>query len=244
MIYIPIWWYSNEIKLIGAMRIKRKFTFQSGDIQICSSWLMMYCAISFTFQSGDIQINFKSVPAPASIVFTFQSGDIQIRFQIEITCRNKSIYIPIWWYSNAVGKTTVFDAFCIYIPIWWYSNLIWQMKNLPEIFHLHSNLVIFKLHFSVSIISNRVWIYIPIWWYSNVSLYSFAHSSPPLFTFQSGDIQIYCKYTYSFNCPCIYIPIWWYSNFSAPEILFIVQYIYIPIWWYSNNVWYPDSLII
>ena len=120
--------------------------------------------------------------------FTFQSGDIQIYLFFFVIIIHKTIYIPIWWYSNNSKRRKGKASKDIYIPIWWYSN------------------------FSVSVIPTTIWrIYIPIWWYSNhhiqascsIRLYylhsnlvifkftpSCVNSLPSIFTFQSGDIQI------------------------------------------------------
>ena len=57
------------------------------------------------------------------------------------------------------------------------------------------------------------------------------------FTFQSGDIQIYRAVEDLAMQNAIYIPIWWYSNHPKTNEYLPLLPIYIPIWWYSNNRW-------
>ena len=122
--------------------------------------------ITFTFQSGDIQIGIGMYNHVGIYAFTFQSGDIQIIFRSALFTWYKSIYIPIWWYSNTLADLNnilfeqkfTFQSGDIQMPDGTYHQ--WQNSNL------HSNLVIFK--YNIIVESN----------------------SQFEFTFQSGDIQI------------------------------------------------------
>ena len=85
-------------------------------------------------------------------------------------------------------KGYILRLFLIYIPIWWYSNFS-----------------------SFVVITQSTAIYIPIWWYSNYSVLAVILCFV-IFTFQSGDIQIFILSNSLFLHFKIYIPIWWYSN--------------------------------
>ena len=99
----------------------------------------------FTFQSGYIQIKLFNISFDKLLSFTFQSGYIQILF-------------PIYWH---------YLLYFLYIPIWLYSNKPALLKATLRQLSLHSNLVIFKLIYT-------------LYWYALCTC----------FTFQSGYIQI------------------------------------------------------
>ena len=123
------------------------FTFQSGYIQIdylrhysshqvalhsnlvIFKWSTEKGIISscFTFQSGYIQIKLFNISFDKLLSFTFQSGYIQILF-------------PIYWH---------YLLYFLYIPIWLYSNKPALLKATLRQLSLHSNLVIFKLIYTL-----------------------------------------------------------------------------------------------
>ena len=75
----------------------KKFTFQSGDIQILERMLARRnLEPKFTFQSGDIQIGKDKKFEELYDLFTFQSGDIQILGLCQKYIMTLFIYIPIW----------------------------------------------------------------------------------------------------------------------------------------------------
>ena len=80
-----------------------RFTFQSGDIQISYDELKALAKDKFTFQYGDTSLLQKNLKRQ----FTFQSGNIQIKPTSVGMKRTRSIYIPIWWYSNGINDISV-----------------------------------------------------------------------------------------------------------------------------------------
>ena len=137
---------------------------QSGDIQISYDELKALAKDKFTFQYGDTSLLQKNLKRQ----FTFQSGNIQIKPTSVGMKRTRSIYIPIWWYSNGINDISV----CVDNDEFTFQSGDIQMIKLNGyhsncICNLHSNLVIFKL-----------------------ILFLILVFSPIKFTFQSGDIQI------------------------------------------------------
>ena len=96
------------------------FTFQSGDIQICTSFCKDYSKNKFTFQSGDIQINvnYVDVGEAENTVFTFQSGDIQIGAILTIYNSNQTFTFQSGDIQISKSKSLIVMQFKIYIPIW------------------------------------------------------------------------------------------------------------------------------
>ena len=98
----------------------------------------------------------------------------------------------------------------IYIPIWLYLLFGFQPSLISSNIYLHSNMVIFIIHFHISI---------------------FPSSSQ--FTFQYGYIYYYIQYSIVIYINAIYIPIWLYLLFlflliySLHLFLFTFQYGYI-----------------
>ena len=81
LLYIPIWFYSNECKqLIENLKFDLYIPiwFYSNGSTFTSE---KGVAVHFTFQSGSIQIYHINATSPNfGISFTFQSGSIQILF--------------------------------------------------------------------------------------------------------------------------------------------------------------------
>ena len=85
------------------------FTFQSGSIQILSDSISsMYCS-NFTFQSGSIQIvSGKSIEYGG---FTLHSNLVLFKsYKTILRQLISKLYIPIWFYSNSVGRHRARDA--------------------------------------------------------------------------------------------------------------------------------------
>ena len=120
-LYIPIWFYSNEVKGLDVIDVDT-FTFQSGSIQIFLASKNDESFSRFTFQSGSIQIIGDNLGNDMSSTFTFQSGSIQIQ-AICIKDTHMLLYIPIWFYSNLRGTHLRIARKTLYIPIWFYSNV-------------------------------------------------------------------------------------------------------------------------
>ena len=83
LLYIPIWFYSNEY-VSKRHGYSCYFTFQSGSIQIAPKNSLLGFPNVFTFQSGSIQIAVGAGKLIALWDFTFQSGSIQIKYQIKM----------------------------------------------------------------------------------------------------------------------------------------------------------------
>ena len=164
LIYIPLWFYSNY-------RCFCKCHIFSG----------------FTFHYGSILMSGKVVYIKPFEKFTFHYGSILIIVSKSFTDLLWSIYIPLWFYSNAGGKVKRYDEICIYIPLWFYSNMA---KNLLN--QINSG------------------IYIPLWFYSNTMLILFFLCNFK-FTFHYGSILIEIGRLALIGW-LIYIPLWFYSN--------------------------------
>ena len=103
-IYIPIWWYSNKYLL---RRIVQSLLYLHSNLVIFKYNLLEEISENikkFTFQSGDIQMLSilqtwkKYLHVHANLVI-FKS--LQYK---KIENSHKGIYIPIWWYSNSIGE--------------------------------------------------------------------------------------------------------------------------------------------
>ena len=106
---------------------------------------------------------------------------------MHILRRVKSIYIPLWSYSNQNQLSLSKIHSEIYIPLWSYSN---ELKNRG-----YDAELIFTFHYGP----------IQIVWNAGSS------SSLNAFTFHYGPIQIVLNY-WGFTLSYIYIPLWSYSN--------------------------------
>ena len=142
-LYIPIWFYSNNVNFRTALNTYF-FTFQSGSIQIGVMWSgsisvtslhsnlvlfklqMMFCHDIFLLPLHSNLVLFKYsrviLVFRAILNFTFQSGSIQIlflkfllRFYFNFTFQSGSIQIK--------RPVCLPFLFVLYIPIWFYSNL-------------------------------------------------------------------------------------------------------------------------
>ena len=120
------------------------------------------------------------------------------------------LYIPIWLYSNPANPRNWVPANPLYIPIWLYSNyLISCIEFLNHTLYIPIWLYSNSLRSCCLLCLFRL--YIPIWLYSNVDCDKVAIENP-VFTFQSGYIQI-CKHGQERRFRMtLYIPIWLYSN--------------------------------
>ena len=214
-LYIPIWLYSNEKKVIrrhGA----HNFTFQSGYIQ-------MLRAVIIARYNGSLHSNL--------VIFKFIA--ISRSFP-KFLC----LYIPIWLYSNSQPYSRQMGIYRLYIPIWLYSNpdkVLYQhlVRKLYIPIWLYSNDIEYLAE------EEAKFLYIPIWLYSNTSntirpsrFIAFTFQSgyiqikiEPIhlttwlsFTFQSGYIQI-CYLPAFVNGYRLYIPIWLYSNYAGSHCL-------------------------
>ena len=147
--------------------IDKKFTFQSGDIQMIShnpyllskqnlhSNLVIFKLISNRVRSFLIIIIYIPIWWYSNKVWSNKSYTYSIYLHSNLVIfkwklildniRMHQIYIPIWWYSNFAHSTSYLHINSIYIPIWWYSNKDIHYELLFLSLHLHSNLVIFKL---------------------------------------------------------------------------------------------------
>ena len=77
------------------------FTFQSGSIQIKRVFLTSAISIPFTFQSGSIQI--ELCPVGFSFFNSLHSNLVLFKYTSRIAyCSRQTLYIPIWFYSNAI----------------------------------------------------------------------------------------------------------------------------------------------
>ena len=124
-IYIPIWWYSNQIMWI--FTTKHKYNLHSNLVIFKSKQQIRYSFVEHYLHSN--LVIFKSSAMYKCTIstdtFTFQSGDIQIQHLNLSSYCSKNIYIPIWWYSNLKKRKKSLLILTIYIPIWWYSNIFW-----------------------------------------------------------------------------------------------------------------------
>ena len=99
LLYIPIWFYSNCIIIVHCPHSCRLYIpiwfYSNRDFQC-----YYLCVASFTFQSGSIQIFTSFTTFCGYKFFTFQSGSIQIGSSGHKNDKTDSLYIPIWFYSN------------------------------------------------------------------------------------------------------------------------------------------------
>ena len=98
VIYIPLWFYSNE----SPLRIFHKEIF-------------IYIPLWF-YSNICLVLSF-----PASRRFTFHYGSILIA-SFPVSIKSLVIYIPLWFYSNITRESYLHIVNNIYIPLWFYSN--------------------------------------------------------------------------------------------------------------------------
>ena len=120
ILYIPIWFYSNGQKVFITLEIN-VFTFQYGSIQID---MLKFCDEKFQD-------------------FTFQYGSIQINVAENSADRERFLYIPIWFYSNATGL--LLRLRCPGFTFQYGSIQMVNSLRFLQIWRtLHSNMVLFK----------------------------------------------------------------------------------------------------
>ena len=98
-------------------------------------------------------------------LFTFHYGSILIN-DSDYGVSVKSIYIPLWFYSNNRFIHIIAGKRFIYIPLWFYSNTIRNsfrrfFRNIYIPLWFYSNTALCSKFFG------RFYIYIPLWFYSN-----------------------------------------------------------------------------
>ena len=103
MIYIPLWSYSNDIKMCK-IDDKKLFTFHYGPIQILRLSIEPWSSAKFTFHYGPIQMMTSKQKEFIETVFTFHYGPIQIA-KMAIALSYHEIYIPLWSYSNMIFES-------------------------------------------------------------------------------------------------------------------------------------------
>ena len=163
-----------------------EFTFQSGDIQIHTNFVILLVREKylhsnlvifkfllipifiltdnrFTFQSGDIQISLASPPFITFSIFTFQSGDIQINFAHEIL----RLQLQDLHSNLVIFKSDKLLSYSIELYEFTFQSGDIQILLIIVIIiyiniDLHSNLVIFKCAKLTGQNGIRK-IYIPIW---------------------------------------------------------------------------------
>ena len=146
----------------------------------------------------------------------------------------RSLYIPIWFYSNNFCKQ-VNSKFGIFT---------FQSGSIQITTMLHSVTTSYTFTFQsgsiqmmslMSLDGLLLLLYIPIWFYSNTKAKG-KTIDVKSFTFQSGSIQILLIFIINSLADKLYIPIWFYSNAIGFSFLIFKVFLYIPIWFYSNSV--------
>ena len=120
MIYIPLWFYSNSDTISSIVPLQPHLhstmvLFKYGYVLIGSD---------FSQHLHSTMVLFKSIYFHRNINLSF-------------------IYIPLWFYSNAIDGICLPYKIPIYIPLWFYSNFYCKL-NLYMSINLHSTMVLFK----------------------------------------------------------------------------------------------------
>ena len=166
-LYIPIWWYSN-LRRIGG-NYENYHTLHSNLVIFKWRYLKTNWKSEISLHSNLVIFKCQGIGKTTFCerIFTFQSGDIQI----------------IWWWTWQILQSTLHSNLVIFK----FDN---ELKGIDEAKPaLHSNLVIFKLRFWSALSSSNSLLH------SNLVIFKFPPYSVATihyinFTFQSGDIQI------------------------------------------------------
>ena len=102
-----------------------------------------------------------------------------------------TIYIPLWFYSNAVRSADKIPNLLIYIPLWFYSNIASEIAStVPPVFTFHYGSILIKLIPPRYMVSPGFTFH-----YGSILIFSLLNPSLALivFTFHYGSILMTIK---------------------------------------------------